>query len=258
MNTKDIGERILFLRKNKGVTQEQLAKALNITNQAVSKWESGQCLPDIQLIPEIATFFDVSISELFGEEISAKENDLIMQIKNTIDEVSEPDKYEEILKIAKALHAIVFVEESKKEDSGYPKSEPEETIEHAINNEWGISVISVPKIRATMRGGCVFFSGSQKLHMEDDCSKLSKFLKAVSNRWTLSVLFTIYEHTSADETSYASIDRISEDTEIEAEAIEKIVKEDLGKYLDIREAGIRIKEEFMNIPPILSTLIPIM
>ncbi|MBR5761429.1 MAG: helix-turn-helix transcriptional regulator, partial [Lachnospiraceae bacterium] len=62
MNTKDIGERILFLRKNKGVTQEQLAKALNITNQAVSKWESGQCLPDIQLIPEIASFFGVSIS----------------------------------------------------------------------------------------------------------------------------------------------------------------------------------------------------
>lgn len=60
----DIGNQILFLRKNKGVTQEQLAQKLGITNQAVSKWESGQSMPDIQLLPEIAEFFNVSINEL--------------------------------------------------------------------------------------------------------------------------------------------------------------------------------------------------
>ena len=47
----DIGNKIFFLRKNKGVTQEQLAQALGVSNQAVSKWESGQCFPDIQLLP---------------------------------------------------------------------------------------------------------------------------------------------------------------------------------------------------------------
>ena len=47
----NIGEQILFLRKNRGITQEQLAQKLGITNQAVSNWESGQCLPDIQLLP---------------------------------------------------------------------------------------------------------------------------------------------------------------------------------------------------------------
>ena len=55
----DIGNKILFLRKNKGVTQEQLAQTLGVSNQAVSKWESGQCFPDIQLLPDIARYFNV-------------------------------------------------------------------------------------------------------------------------------------------------------------------------------------------------------
>ena len=61
-------EQIAFLRKKRGFTQEDLAKALGVTNQAVSKWESGQCYPDIQLLPEIAGLFDVSVDELLREE----------------------------------------------------------------------------------------------------------------------------------------------------------------------------------------------
>ena len=61
-----LNERIILLRKEKGITQEELAQALGVTNQAVSKWESAQCCPDIQLLPNIATFFDVSIDWLMG------------------------------------------------------------------------------------------------------------------------------------------------------------------------------------------------
>jgi len=59
-----IGENITFLRKKKGLTQDELAKELNISNQAVSKWESGKCCPDIELIPVLAHFFEVSIDDL--------------------------------------------------------------------------------------------------------------------------------------------------------------------------------------------------
>ena len=62
-----INEQIAVLRKKKGVTQENLAQALGVTNQSVSKWESGQCCPDIQLRPAIAKYFEVSIDELMGE-----------------------------------------------------------------------------------------------------------------------------------------------------------------------------------------------
>lgn len=62
-----LSENIANLRKEKSITQEQLASALNVTNQAVSKWESGKCYPDIELLPNIADFFGVSIDELIGK-----------------------------------------------------------------------------------------------------------------------------------------------------------------------------------------------
>ena len=69
MTTIKINEQIAFLRKQKGLTQEELANALGVTNQAVSKWESAQCCPDIQLLPDIAKLFGVSIDVLFSDSI---------------------------------------------------------------------------------------------------------------------------------------------------------------------------------------------
>ena len=70
-----INEQIAALRKKKGVTQEQLATVLGVTNQSVSKWESGQCCPDIGLLPRLAEYFDVTIDALFGlAEPKQKEN----------------------------------------------------------------------------------------------------------------------------------------------------------------------------------------
>lgn len=66
MMTLRLGEKIRFLRKRDGKTQEDLAKALGITCQAVSRWESNAAYPDIELIPAIAHYFDISIDELFG------------------------------------------------------------------------------------------------------------------------------------------------------------------------------------------------
>ena len=59
-----IGENIAFLRKKKSLTQAELAKQLNVSNQAVSKWEAGKCCPDIELLPVLAHLFDVSIEDL--------------------------------------------------------------------------------------------------------------------------------------------------------------------------------------------------
>lgn len=66
MSNIKINEQILFLRKERGITQEQLSSTLGVSNQAVSKWESGQCCPDITLLPDIAKYFDISVDELLG------------------------------------------------------------------------------------------------------------------------------------------------------------------------------------------------
>lgn len=64
MNVKNIGVIISELRKKKGATQDELAQYVGVTAQAVSKWENGGD-PDVQLLPRIADFFDVSIDKLF-------------------------------------------------------------------------------------------------------------------------------------------------------------------------------------------------
>lgn len=61
-----IGNQIANYRKSLNLTQEALAQKLGVTNQAVSKWESGQACPDIQLLPELADLFGVTLDELFG------------------------------------------------------------------------------------------------------------------------------------------------------------------------------------------------
>lgn len=61
-----IGEKIALLRKEKGITQADLAEYLFLTPQTVSRWEVGSGAPEITLLPKIAAFFGVSIDELFG------------------------------------------------------------------------------------------------------------------------------------------------------------------------------------------------
>lgn len=70
----NIGKQIAYLRKTKGITQEQLSLALNVSSQAVSKWETSLCCPDITLIPDIAVFFDVTADELLGVNLLRNEN----------------------------------------------------------------------------------------------------------------------------------------------------------------------------------------
>lgn len=62
----NIGNQIIYFRKQLGITQDALAQKLEVSNQAVSKWESNQCCPDISLLPTLADIFGITIDELFG------------------------------------------------------------------------------------------------------------------------------------------------------------------------------------------------
>ena len=64
----NIGENIKNLRKRKNITQEELAEHLGISFQSISKWERGEGLPDITILPELADFFNTSIDELIGSD----------------------------------------------------------------------------------------------------------------------------------------------------------------------------------------------
>ena len=79
------------LRKNRGVTQEQLATHLGVSPQAVSKWENGS-YPDGDLLPQIADYFEVSIDYLYGR---AKDNTSVeQQLMETIREINVGEGYD--------------------------------------------------------------------------------------------------------------------------------------------------------------------
>lgn len=65
MKKSALGTRIHTLRKEKGITQEELGKAIGVTSQAVSKWECGGT-PDAEILPQIAEFLGVTIDNLYG------------------------------------------------------------------------------------------------------------------------------------------------------------------------------------------------
>ena len=94
----NLGKTIKKLRKQKDITQEQLAEYLNISSQAVSKWETDLSLPDITLIPMLANIFDVSADALLGIDVQNKEKQ-IDDIIFRANEYNKKTEYEKALLI---------------------------------------------------------------------------------------------------------------------------------------------------------------
>lgn len=61
-----IGEKLKKLRRGNGITQEQLAEVLGVSCQSISRWELGVCYPDVELLPTLANYFDVTLDDLLG------------------------------------------------------------------------------------------------------------------------------------------------------------------------------------------------
>ena len=74
-----VGEKIALLRKERNITQTQLAEYLCLVPQTISKWEVGNGTPEVSLLPKIAAFFGVSIDELFGVSSLQQAWDMVMK-----------------------------------------------------------------------------------------------------------------------------------------------------------------------------------
>ena len=73
MDCVKVGKLILQLRREKGLTQKQVADQLNISNKAISKWERGMGCPDLSLLPELSDIFRVDLDQLLTGELDARE-----------------------------------------------------------------------------------------------------------------------------------------------------------------------------------------
>ena len=107
METKiKIGEKIRLLRKKNDVTQDKLAYHLGVTPQAVSRWESGVCYPDMNYLPAIADYFSVTMDELLcysGAQKAAKVKEYLEQVESLLDR----DRVGEALELLRTAMAEV-------------------------------------------------------------------------------------------------------------------------------------------------------
>ena len=79
MSNKTLGEMISSLRKQKNMTQNDLAEKMNVTDKAVSKWERNLSCPDVNSIPKLAEILGVSVNELLNAQ-TKKENNKVNDI----------------------------------------------------------------------------------------------------------------------------------------------------------------------------------
>lgn len=71
----NFAENFKRLRKEKKVTQEKLAEALDVSAQSISRWELSICYPDVELLPSIANYFGVTVDSLLSNDTPSKERD---------------------------------------------------------------------------------------------------------------------------------------------------------------------------------------
>lgn len=92
MDQKKIGTFLKELRKEKGITQEQLAEKLNVSGRSVSRWETGNNMPDISLLVEIADFYGVDVREIIEGEKSEMMDKEVRDVANKMADYANNEK----------------------------------------------------------------------------------------------------------------------------------------------------------------------
>ena len=106
MNQIKIGEFLKELRKAKGLTQEQLAEQFNVSRRSVSRWETGNNLPDLSILIELADYYEIDLRELLdGERKSEKMN---KEMEETVLQVADYSN-EEKNRLMKNLHFFSWI-----------------------------------------------------------------------------------------------------------------------------------------------------
>lgn len=112
MNVSKFAETIARLRKEKGLTQKQLAEQFGVSDRSVSKWERGETMPDVALLPDIADFFAVSVDDLLrgDAEIEAPDaEESALRAKQTVSVLSAFRRHKTAWIVVDAIFALALI-----------------------------------------------------------------------------------------------------------------------------------------------------
>lgn len=250
-----LNQQIAFLRKQKGVTQDELAQALGVTNQSVSKWESAACCPDIQLLPDIATFFDVSVDELIGYKPADTFGNVYLKVKALFEAAPQEDVFSIAYKLSTLLHEGACTR-------GYKSYVPWDTDRNDGTTEdcykWGFSACSEPEGITVHRANSVMISDNKSAQpvTPAELRDVYSALESLCDKNTLKVLFGLYELTIKDFDLFVTIDAIKEKCKLSEDTI-RTALDNLPiqmKDTDDGQTLYRIEGRYMHFPAILLML----
>lgn len=98
------------LRKNKGLSQEELSVKLNVVRQTVSKWEQGLSVPDAELLISISDVFDTPVSIILGENIDEKENNDLKVISEKLEVINEQLSMKQKQKRKRIINLLIIMD----------------------------------------------------------------------------------------------------------------------------------------------------
>ena len=96
-----LAENLIQYRRKKGITQEKLADFLGVSKASVSKWETGQSLPDILQLPRLAAFYGVTIDEMIGYEQQLSVGDVTKHYARFAEEFAEKGAEETVISLSR-------------------------------------------------------------------------------------------------------------------------------------------------------------
>ena len=242
-------EQLQKLRKEKGLTQEGLAEIFGITNQAVSKWESGACYPDIALLPEIADFYGVSIDSLFGREKPSECSKIIADIRALFRETPENECFELALKIGLYLHEGAL-------SKGYKSYLPWDANKALSPETWGSSICSEPEGVTVAKRGVVLLTNQNIQHelSPDDILGLWSEIQKYADVDRLTVFFALHELTRKDFDLFVGIHEVAEKSGLDENTVREAFKRMPIHQKRLGDGGIgyRIEGSNTHIPTLLS------
>ena len=235
MSESTIGGNIAELRKSKGVTQENLADAVGLTAQAVSKWESGGS-PDTSLLPAIADYFGVTIDRLFGRKVRDN-SDMPADVRDYIAAHPFEERINAMYQIC--FHAFFFFMDMP-ENSEFSQLIKNISIDSLLKAgaEHGINLLKTGFVKMGISGKAQYFllmPEPEKGWQLDSEEELCKFFSLLSDKAAMKSLIFLHSRQNKGFTSQL----LEKEFEISREKAEYILAEFANlKLVKIKELEI--------------------
>lgn len=219
------------LRNEKNMTQEQLASALGVTAQAVSKWETSETYPDGALLVPLSKALGASLDELFDND-RAEAEDISKKIIKLIKEIDEPDRFDTVRDICWQIQRALFNCYMPLNEKYSPDDVKSRRLSSFVSCDQGFTLIS--------NGREPFFSaffepqGSFGYFLESKAA-IQKIFSALSSNDTLDAIIFLYRQNN-NYIFEASV--LARECRISAKNIQKVIS-------DLKELNIIYEKEMM-------------